>query len=142
MRSSIDIPGNAVKNALHFIGIAGIGWLADTGVFFLLVWLLHASPICANVIGGIVGATITFLASRERIFVERKGRTSVRLGIYLLYTVALLIIASIAVGSVADQLGRAMSTMPKQWPALLAKIIVTPFTLALNFVTAKFLNTR
>ncbi|HEY8024171.1 MAG TPA: hypothetical protein VIF60_06375 [Burkholderiaceae bacterium] len=131
-----------MKNALHFIGIAGIGWLADTAVFLVVVWLLHGTPFFANLAGGLLGASITFLAARERIFIERTGRTSVRLGVYLAYTLLLLFVASAAVQGVAMVLGQAVHAIPAQWAALLAKFIVTPFTLALNFVTAKFLNTR
>lgn len=116
--------------------------MADTAVFLIVVWLLHRAPFLANLAGGLVGASITFLGARERIFIERKGRTSVRLGIYLAYTLLLLLVASGAVQGVAMVLGEAVHAMPAQWAALLAKFIVTPFTLALNFVTAKFLNTR
>lgn len=131
-----------MKQALHFIGIAGIGWLADTALFFLLVSLASAAPFYANVAGGLLGAGITFLASRERIFVARKGSTPVRLGIYLAYTLGLLLVASAAVQGVAQLLRHAWPALSAQYGALLAKCIVTPFTLALNFIAARLLNTR
>jgi len=131
-----------LKQALHFVGIAGIGWLADTALFFLLVWLFHTAPFYANVAGGLLGASITFLISRERLFLVRAGSTPVRLGIYLAYTLGLLFIASAAVQGVTLLVSRTLPMLPPQFGALAAKCIVTPFTLALNFLTARLLNTR
>ena len=131
-----------MKQALHFVGIAGIGWLADTALFFLLVWLFHMAPFPANVAGGLLGASITFLASRERIFTARSGSTPVRLGLYLAYTLGLLVVASAAVQGVALLVAHGLPMLPAQYGALAAKCLVTPFTLALNFFAAKVLNTR
>lgn len=131
-----------MKQALHFVGIAGIGWLADTALFFLLVWLFHAAPFYANVAGGLLGASVTFLVSRERLFVARRGSTPVRLGIYLAYTLGLLFLASAAVQGVALLALRTLPVLPAPYGALGAKCIVTPFTLAANFIAARLLNTR
>jgi putative flippase GtrA len=131
-----------LKNPSHFIGIAGIGWLLDTTVFFSFVYGLHGSPFAANFVGGIIGASFTFLLSRERIFVEKRGRTWVRLAGYLSYTLGLLIVASAAVHWLAASINYFYPPLPAPSAALAAKIIVTPFTLVLNYCVAKLLNTR
>lgn len=131
-----------MKNPFHFIGIAGIGWLVDTTVFLSFVHGLHGSPFAANFLGGVFGASFTFLLARERIFVEKRGRTWVRLAGYLGYTLGLLLVASAGVHWLAVSINYFYPPMPAPWAALAAKIIVTPFTLALNYCVAKLLNTR
>jgi putative flippase GtrA len=131
-----------LKNPFHFIGIAGLGWLLDTAVFLAFVHALHGSPFAANFLGGLVGASLTFLLARERIFVEKRGRTWVRLAGYLTYTLGLLIVASAAVHWLAALIHHVYPPLPVPWAALAAKIIVTPCTLALNYCVAKLLNTR
>lgn len=131
-----------MKNPLHFVGFAGIGWLVDTTVFFSFVYGLHGSPFAANFVGGVFGACFTFLLSRRRIFVEQRGRTWVRLTGYLSYTLGLLIVASAVVHWLATSINHSYPPLPAPWAALAAKVIVTPFTLALNYCVAKILNTR
>lgn len=131
-----------MKNPFHFIGIAGLGWLIDTTVFFSFVYGLHGSPFAAIFVGGLFGASFTFLLARERIFVEKRGRTWVRLAGYLSYTLGLLIVASAGVHWLTASIDFFHPSLPAPWAALAAKIIVTPFTLALNYCVAKLLNTR
>ncbi|MES2933326.1 MAG: GtrA family protein [Pseudomonadota bacterium] len=131
-----------MKTHLHFIGIAGIGWLVDTGVFYIIVSTTLGAPFLANIAGGVCGASITFLGSRKKIFLRQRGRTWVRLAIYILYTLGLLIVASAAVHGLTASAHDLYPSYPIAWIAVAAKIIVTPGTLALNFLVARFLNTR
>ena len=131
-----------MRRTLHFIGIAGVGWLLDSAVFYALVSMFHWSPFVSNFVGGICGATFTFLFARERIFHERRGATWVRLSGYLSYTLVLLIVASAAVQWLAVVLDASFPSLTAKWAAVVAKVVVTPGTLALNYVVAKFLNTK
>ena len=131
-----------LKTHLHFIGIAGVGWLVDIGMFYLIVSMTQGAAFLANVAGGICGASLTFLLSRKRIFLQQRGRTWVRLMTYILYTLGLLIVASAVVHWLAASAHDVHPGYPITSIAVAAKVIVTPFTLALNFVVARFLNTR
>jgi putative flippase GtrA len=130
------------RSAFHFVGIAGIGWLIDNLVFFLIVAVAHGSAFFANFAGGLCGATVTFIGARERLFETRRGRTWVRLSGYLVYTLLLLTAASAAVQWLAIMMQSLSPELPVKWAAMLAKLAVTPFTLMLNYLMARFLSTR
>lgn len=132
----------SLKNALHFVAIAGIGWLADNLVFFMIVAFAHGSAFVANFVGGLCGATVTFIGARHRLFETRRGRTWVRLSGYLAYTLLLLTAASAAVQWLTTIVHAMSPELQIKWAALLAKLAVTPFTLMLNYLMARFLSTR
>jgi hypothetical protein len=98
----------------------------------------------ANMISSLGAASLVFLVSRGRVFASAQGFAPARLAIYLAYTALLVTIASFTIGALARPIAdEARSLGLANAPALaavLAKVIVTPAQLALNFLMASRLN--
>jgi putative flippase GtrA len=129
---------------IRFAGLSGCGWLFDLCLLTTLVEITQIGPAWANMISSMSAAAIVFLIARDRIFTSAGGAAPVRLIAYVAYTALQVAIASAAIGALvhpiaaeAQGLGLAgVSTLA----AVLAKIIVTPAQLALNFLVAGGLN--
>ncbi|NJO54097.1 MAG: hypothetical protein HC829_03970 [Bacteroidales bacterium] len=135
----------ALVKPLRFVGLSGIGWVIDTSVYMLLVGGADLRVFWASMVGGLCGASFAFLTSSRLVFANRRGGLGRRLLVYLLYTVVQIIAAAALIDMLAAALLAAVThfglTVP--WPmiAFLAKCIITPFLLAMNYVVARKLNT-
>lgn len=113
----------------------------------MLVRVAGAPPSLANVISSMTAAATVFLASRTFIFAGAAGGVHVRLGLYLLYTLAVILAASVVVGLLAARLTSpagllSLRTAGVTATAATAKILVTPPQLLLNFFVSRFLSER
>lgn len=139
-------PG-ALRDGLGFVAISGLGWLIDTAVTLLLVGSLAADVFIASVAGGLCGASFAFLCASRWIFSRDAQHTDVRsLGLYLLYTLALIGLGAFLIDRV-DAGIRALPAViaaapPTTTTALAAKCLVTPLLLLSNFFMARQLNRR
>lgn len=126
--------------------LSGMGWLLDTIVFLALVASGRVSVMTANIVGGACGAAFAFLTSNRWVFAGREEGVASRLVIYLTYTVALILAASALVDLTARLTEAALMLWALQLPytavAFIAKCLITPLTLAANFVVARFLIER
>ena len=131
---------------LQFGGLSGLGWLADACILLALVHFLGVAPFAANLISSSVAALSVFLLSRELIFNKESGRTGLRIAAYLAYQLALICVASVAMQflstwlrGLAQAQGMALSATAV---AGIAKVIVTPPQLVLNFLVSRSLSER
>ena len=128
----------------HFAGLSGMGWLLDFTLLLALVHFAHLSAGLANIFSSSCAALCVFLLSRLIIFRRTHGGLSWRLAAYLTYTLALILVASGAMGALTRVLApfamAHLGTWHLMFIAALTKIIVTPPQLVLNFLTARQLS--
>lgn len=101
-------------------------------------------PGLANAISSLTGAGLVFIASRRRVFRSGDGALAPRLAVYLVWILAQIALASLAVRELAGALEMAGAqfgmSVAAATAAVGAKAAVTPFTLVSNFVVARRLN--
>ena len=143
---SIDI-GLAVVLLLTSIYVKSpVDFSVFPSLLLLLTGALGASGFVANLVSSLVASATVFLVSRRLVFASAEGRVTLRLAAYLLYTLAVILIASVALqwiaGIIADEAMRRAIPLSQTWIVALAKIIITPPQLALNFLMSRYLNER
>ena len=131
---------------LKFGGLSGLGWIADTCILLLLVQLAGMAPFAANIISSCIAALSVFLLSREKVFNKATGGTGLRVAFYLVYTLTVILIASACMGAITAWLGGLASAqgvaLSATVLAAVAKVLITPPQLVLNFLVSRFLIER
>jgi putative flippase GtrA len=128
-----------------FIGLSGIGWLIDTGVYLTIV-ALGGRIAVASIAGGLCGATFAFLGAHRLVFRSTERRLTLKLVAYQLYSLCLIVIAGILVERLTFGLAAFGSGFSINPPlpvyAFAAKCLSTPFLLLANFVVARAMLAR
>lgn len=135
---------NRLERFWRFAGLSGVGWLFDFTLLLVLVHSVHLPAGLANIVSSCCAALCVFLISRLIVFRGRENELSLRLVAYLLYTLVLILMASGILGALTrfftpfavEHCGKYHSVLV----AALAKIIITPPQLLLNFLVARKLN--
>ncbi|MDB5379827.1 MAG: hypothetical protein JWR00_4273 [Rubritepida sp.] len=131
---------------LKFGGVSGLGWIADTCILLLLIRLAGMPPLAANVISSCIAALSVFLLSREKVFNKAVGWAGLRVAFYLAYTLTVILIASAGLSAITAWLGELARAegvaLSATAPAAVAKVLVTPPQLVLNFLVSRFLIER
>lgn len=124
--------------AIKFVGLSGIGWLFDFCTYTSLC-ILSQNLVVNNVISSWVGVTFVFVFSTKKVF-KNGGKISLRLKylIYLAYQSALIFFISKLLNSVHVWI-LSMFTwkLILMFSAIIAKMVVTPLTMVLNFFMMK-----
>lgn len=131
---------------LRFGGLSGLGWLADACILLALVGFFGVAPFIANLVSSSIAALSVFLISRELVFNKASGRTALRIAAYLAYVLVLICVASVAVQLISTWLrefaeGHRLA-LSATAAAGVAKVIVTPPQLVLNFLVSRFMSER
>jgi putative flippase GtrA len=135
-------PATLLAASVRFAGLSGVGWLIDFSLLLILVRIFALPVFTANLISAGTAGLSVFLMSRRMVFGVSHGSVARRALFYLLYTVVVIVLASWAIRLLAG--GLQAGTIP--WlarpviAAAVAKILVTPVTLGLNFIVAKGVN--
>ena len=135
-----------VRQGLLFVAISGLGWLLDVTVFMTLSGPAGWQPVAANIASGSCGSLFVFIVSATGIFQRNDGGMAQKVLVLLTFNLVVIIASSFLLGLIATSLQAAAQQYG--WvvrPAgirLLAKIIVTPATLLLNFLVVRFLVER
>lgn len=127
--------------AIKFVGISGIGWLIDFGVFTILGLFGIPSQIC-NIISSLCGVTFVFFVSTRKTFEVSLKRLNLKQKyiIYVLFEVIIILVASKFVGILDGFFKTVDFELLRKFSAIAAKICVTPFTMLINFVFMKILT--
>ncbi len=130
-------------HAIKFVGISGIGWLIDFGVFTVLGLLGIPSWIC-NIISSLCGVTFVFFLSTRKTFEVNLKRLTLKQKyvIYVLFEVAVILVASRFVGILDAKFNGTDIALLSKYSAIAAKICVTPFTMICNFIFMKFITEK
>lgn len=124
--------------AVEFVGLSGIGWILDFTVFTVMGFLC-GNVIINNVISSWVGVTFVFLFATRKVF-KNNSRISLKWKylIYLCYQLILILLISKLLGYVNNFVRNTVSVaLIVRFSAIIAKILVTPITMVLNFIVMK-----
>ena len=125
---------------LKFGGLSGAGWLLDLTILTSLV-RAGIPALAANFASSSTAALTVFLVSRYLVFRRAEGGLGRRVLVYVLYTLVVITMASLALQGVLWALQRAAEALGiaagRIWLAVLAKVVVTPPQLMLNFFVAR-----
>ena len=135
-----------LRQALLFVALSGTGWLLDTAVSLLLSGPGGWPIVAANIVSGSCGTLFVFMASSRGVFSRNEGSMAQKIGALLLFNATVILASSVVLGLIASGLADGATRLG--WPVapglvrLAAKVLVTPVTLALNFIIIRFLLER
>ena len=131
---------NLVLQALRFFGISGIGWLLDFFTYTILSFFSQ-NLFLNNTISSWLGVTFTFVFSTRTVFKnESRIPLVAKYTIYLLYQALLIFAISHLVKLIDFEILKIFTLSEiRKFSFLIAKILVTPVTMILNFFVMKFL---
>ena len=133
-----------LNQALRFVGISGIGWILDFTVFNVLnIWFPRVDV--NNVISSLVGVCFVFTVSTRKTFIQKENGIPLKWKFvaYVLYQLVLIFAVSFLLAKINVFLLAALAgTSIEAFSAVLSKIIITPLTMACNFVVMKLLIER
>ena len=127
-----------IYQILQFIGISGIGWVLDFTTFIIL-GLFNKNPEMNNYISSWVGVSFVFVFATRKVF-DNRGYIPlwVKYVIYIVYQIILISFISRMLGQINEIiLIHAGASFISKFSSILAKIIVTPVTMFLNFFVLK-----
>lgn len=124
-----------IIKALKFFGISGIGWILDIITFSSLNSFFHINIIVANIFSSFIAITFVFLSSTRKLF-QNNSKISLKYKyiIYLLYQIVIVLCSSFIINSVNDFILGLNLEFLASYTNIVAKIIVTPFTMIINYI--------
>lgn len=133
-----------IIQALKFFGVSGIGWLMDMSIFSILTFF-SLSEVIANIISSFVAITFVYSVSTKKLFQNKDKNLDLKKKyiLYILYQIVIVSISSLTIGGIASLIEKNVSwDLLLKFSKIAAKILVTPFTMILNFLFMKFLIER
>lgn len=130
-----------MNQIVKFIGISGIGWILDFLLFNCLIFVVPKASI-ANMISSLAGVCFVFCVSTKNTFKQREGGIPIKwkFFVYIVYQIILIILISQLLELIKLGLEIVLfETILVKFVAVMAKILVTPITMSLNFIVMKFL---
>ena len=129
-----------LKQAVGFVGISGLGWLLDFTVYTLL-GLIWDQYFLSNFISSCMGVTFVFIFSTRTIFKNNsKIPLMLKYVIYLVYQLLLILAMSKVLSLIQLHVLSAIAIpLVQRFSHILAKILITPITMVLNFIVMKCL---
>lgn len=124
--------------AIKFVGLSGIGWLLDFCTYMLLGFI-NENVVGNNVISSWIGVTFVFIFATRKVF-QNNSKISLKWKylIYILYQVVLIFFISKLLGLVNDVIvAYCQMELILKFSSIIAKIIITPITMVLNFFVMK-----
>ena len=118
---------------LKFIGFSGIGWLIDTTIYLILTSIFKLNVDISNIFSSLVGVTFVFIMSNSKINIKIKYL------IYIIYQMLLILTASKIMLILKDYLITSNINIIIKYINIIVKIIITPFTMLINFIVMKLL---
>lgn len=127
-----------LRQAARFIGLSGLGWLLDFTIYTLLSLRL-SNLAMNNIISSLAGASFVFAFSTRFVFQDSHR---IPLGwkyfIYIAYQLALIFLISELLAYINGLIAAGFSApLILRFSAVIAKIIVTPITMTINFFAMK-----
>ena len=125
---------------LKFIGFSGIGWLIDTTIYMILTSIFKLNIDISNIFSSLVGVTFVFIMSTRKIFVSNsKINIKIKYLIYVIYQVILIITVSKLMLLLKSVITPLNIELINKYINIIVKIIITPFTMVINFIVMKLL---
>lgn len=138
---------NIFRQGAYFVVISGIGWCMDFGIYSLLSVYYGVAVAYANMLGALPAITFVFILATRHIFVQRDGGWSLKrkYAVYLLYQLCLIIGISFLAEEVFQTIylfQSATSIFEIDTMKIMAKCMVTPLSMLMNFMVMKFLSEK
>ncbi len=126
--------------AMKFFGISGIGWILDFGTYTFFSFISD-NLFLNNVISSWVGVTFTFVFSTRAVFRNNSYiPVFAKYIVYLVYQILLIFMVSMLLKFLNFQILHLFDAeIIVKSSFLIAKILVTPVTMILNFLVMKLL---
>lgn len=124
--------------ALQFVGLSGIGWILDFCTYTVLGFI-SSNLVLNNILSSWVGVTFVFIFATRKVF-ENNSKMSLKwkYAIYILYQFVLIFFISKLLGGVNEAICDLIQIgIVLRFSAIIAKILVTPITMVLNFFVMK-----
>ena len=126
--------------AIKFVGISGVGWIIDICIYLTLTYIIKCNVFLANVTSSLVGVTFVFIVSTRKLFKNNsKINLKIKYIIYVIYQILLIITASKIMLIISDTLKETNINIILNYINIIVKIIITPFTLLINYIVMKYL---
>ncbi len=127
-----------LKQALGFIGLSGIGWILDFMTYTLLGFVSDKLFI-NNIISSLVGVTFVFIFATRKVFQNNsKIPLKWKYFIYVVYQLVLIFLISKLLSIIALFIVENIDiAIVISLAGVIAKILVTPVTMILNFFVMK-----
>lgn len=127
-----------LKQALGFIGLSGIGWILDFMTYTLLGFVSDKLFI-NNIISSLVGVTFVFIFATRKVFQNNsKIPLKWKYFIYVVYQLVLIFLVSKLLSIIALFIVENIDiAIVISLAGVIAKILVTPVTMILNFFVMK-----
>lgn len=127
-------------NSFRFVVISGFGWIVDISTMTIIVHF-GGEPAISNFCSALLAITFVYWLSRMFVF-EKKMEKRAFTGyvFYSLYSLVVIVLFSMLIQYISYFLFHFHSYFfSLTTSAFIAKIIVTPFNLYVNFVVSKFI---
>jgi len=129
---------NLIKQAINFFGISGIGWILDIIVYTISTSIFKINVDVSNTFSSFIGVTFVFFVSTRKLFINNsKINIKIKYIIYIIYQVLLIFTASNIMLILKDYLLTININLIIKYINIIVKIIITPFTMVINFVVMK-----
>ena len=124
--------------AVKFFGLSGIGWLLDC-VVYAIIGVYSANLLVNNIISSWAGVTIVFIFATRQVF---KNNSKIPLYwkylIYILYQCILIFTISKLLNIINSLIVENIDwVIVGSFAPIIAKVLVTPITMILNFFMMK-----
>jgi len=130
----------ARQDFARFTALSGGGWVVDTVLLLALVGIAGLQPQVANLFSASTAAAMVYLIAHRRIHSGARRGIEVRLGVYLVYTGIVILLASSAMIPLTAMAARMLDAEPAgAAAAFVAKCLVTPPQLVCNFLVSRAL---
>lgn len=148
LRSGSEVGASRLKllSFIKFGGLSGLGWLLDFTILLLLVGAAGLPAAAANVASSATAALTVFLVSRHLVFARSHGALGIRIVVYAGYTLCLILVMSVVmhylIALFRTVAGARGIPLTASVAAALAKIVVTPPQLLMNFLMSQHVSER
>lgn len=130
-----------MKRFFGFLLLSGLGWLCDFASFTVLVKVFGVPGATANFVSSYVGVSFVWFTSLGMVFKRTRQGQGRFLLTYWSYQFVSILVYSQCLRLVAEWLSsHAGWPAGNHSPAILAKIVITPFNLLTNFLFMKYLT--
>ena len=124
--------------AVHFVGLSGIGWILDF-ITFTLLGFVSKNLVLNNFISSGVGVTFVFIFATRGIF-KNNSKISLKWKyiIYIIYQCVLIFFMSKLLDAVNGFIVAHFAVdIIVRFAAIISKIVITPISMVLNFFVMK-----
>ena len=132
-----------LRQIAKFVGISGIGWILDFCTYTSLSFCSN-NIVINNIISSWLGVTFVFIFATRKVF-KNNSRISLKkkYAIYLAYQLILIYLISKLLGYINSYIiSNVMIEEILRLSTVISKVIITPFTMIMNFIVMKSIIER